>query len=856
MKSLRTALALLIALNIAACSDGDDGTSLGESPDIENPDAGSTNEPSLPGTTDGGNGKDASPTKDSGNPGDPGDPADSGDTTDAGEDADADSGVVMDGGSDGAVEPEPEPEPQPKVLLDESFEGLTALPAGWSTLANSKGTVSVHDGSLFVDGRADSYNMTTVALPDSLKEEKDYRIDTEFTYLERNDTGRWGSVMYRTSDVATRAPYYQFAIRANATASNGTELALRTAANAWSVVSTKAFSEAIDSAKVYKSTVIVHGTRVRQYLNGTMLHDFSIDATRDKGGLGLSTAGLVMRVDHIKVTEQLEALPEMSKFVAVQESGTKVAMAPTIVQTMTSATSLDGTLASQGLFNLDSALKLSSDVGTSLGTLKEYLAKADRVSIPVLRIRDEATVNALVEFAMTADLADVTLLSDDVALLRKARLALPSLRAAVDFSKVGILGDTAQDVVQVVSATNRALAKIAVLPPAMSGRATVEHLQRLLVTPWVVSNASTQAEAAAVLVTGVNGIIASQGKVFAEVLAQFPANTLLRKPLVIGHRGLPSNSDENTLDSAKQAVAAGADVVENDIYMTTDKQLVIMHDGTVDRTTTGTGEIEKMTLAQVKALRTKTRGFEVPTLEEFFVEFKNTKKVTHFIEIKSTKAEIIGLLKSAIDRHGVSDQVVTISFSGDQLNRLKTDLPSISGGFLTSVSDAGDDLLTARNILGQTQTYSSTFNPSYSGLTSSMLEVVKHRGVTVWPWTYDSQTDFFKYYTWGTHGLTTNDVRFASNFVVSISSARTAQATTGQATAIPVTTTTQIGAVANAVADSVIVLAGAPANTVNPDGTVTFSATGTATIVPGYTYRMDANYSYTVFGAPVTVTVK
>lgn len=52
-----------------------------------------------------------------------------------------------------------------------------------------------------------------------------------------------------------------------------------------------------------------------------------------------------------------------------------------------------------------------------------------------------------------------------------------------------------------------------------------------------------------------------------------------------------------------------------------------------------------------------------------------------------------------------------------------------------------------------------------SGLTSSMLEVVKHCGVTVWPWTYDSQTDFFKFYTWGTHGLTTNDVRFASNFV-------------------------------------------------------------------------------------------
>ncbi|MDF2692762.1 MAG: glycerophosphodiester phosphodiesterase, partial [Labilithrix sp.] len=669
MKPTRTALALLLAINIAACGGNDDGVSPPAStPDTENPGSGG---PSSPGPTDAGNN-----SKDTGSPTDP-------DKTDAGNLTDA-------GNPDASVEPVPEP----KTLLDESFEGLSALPAGWSTLSNSKGTVSVHDGSLYIDGRADSFAMTTVALPDSLKELSNYRIDVEFTFEARNNESRWGSVMYRTSDNAARSPYYQFAIRANAAASNGTELAQRTAANAWNVVSTKAHSEAIDAAKIYKATILVHGNRVRQYLDNTLLHDFAIDAALAKGGLGLSTAGLVMRVDRIKVTEQLDALPEMTKFVAVQESGTKAAMAPTIVQAMTSATSLDGTLASQGLFNLDSSLKLSTDAGTSLGTLREYLAQANRVSIPVLRIKDEATVTALAGFAMTTDVADITLLSDNVALLRKARIAVPSVRAAVDFSKVGILGDTAQDVVQVVSATNRALAKIAVLPAAMSGRATVEHVQRLLITPWVVSNAGTQADAAEVLTTGVNGIIASQAKVFADVLAQFPANTLLRKPLVVGHRGLPSNADENTLEAARQAVQAGADVVENDIYMTTDKQLVIMHDSTVDRTTTGTGEIEKMTLAQVKQLRTDPGGFEVPTLEEYFTEFKANKKVTHFVEIKSGKAEIIGLLKAAIDRHGVSDQVATITFSGDQLNRLKNDLPSLTGGFLTSVSDAGDDLLT------------------------------------------------------------------------------------------------------------------------------------------------------------------
>jgi glycerophosphoryl diester phosphodiesterase len=835
MKSIRSALALLLTLNIAACSGNDDGMSPpsgtpdAESPGNEDPSPG---DPADPGSTDAGNPKDSGNPKDAGN-------------TDAGN-TDADAG-------DAAVEPVPEPQ----ILLDESFDGLSALPAGWSVLSNSKGTASVHDGSLYIDGRADSYAMTTVSLPDSLKDLSNYRIDVEFTFEARNNESRWGSVMYRTSENAARTPYYQFAIRADAAASNGTELAQRTAANAWNVVSTKAHSEAIAAAKVYKATILVHGNRVRQYLDNTLLHDFTIDAALAKGGLGLSTAGLVMRVDRITVTEQLDPLPEMTKFVAVQESGTKVAMAPTIVQTMTSATSLDGTRASQGLFNLDSSLKLSTDAGTNVGTLRDYLTQANRVSIPVLRIKDEATVTALVQFAMTADVADITLLSDNVALLRKARIALPSVRVAVDFSNVGILGDTAQDVVQVVSATNRALAKIAVLPAAMSGRATVEHLQRLLITPWVVSSASTQAEAAEVLTTGVNGIIASQAKVFADVLAQLPANTLLRKPLVVGHRGLPSSTDENTLEGARLAVQAGADAVENDIYMTTDKQLVVMHDGTVDRTTTGTGAIENMTLAQVKQLRTDPGGFQVPTLEEYFAAFKTNKKVTHFIEIKSAKAEIVGLLKAAIDRHGVSDQAVAISFSGDQLNRMKSELPSLTGGFLTSVSAAGDDLLTARNILNQTQTYSSTFNPSYAGLTASMMEVAKHRGVTFWPWTFSNRADFIKYYSYGTHGLTTDDARWASDFVVRIASARTATAAVGQPLSVPMTLTTQVGNASSGVANKAVVLAGAPAHTINnADDSVTFSAAGTATILPGYTYVMDANYSYTIFAAPVTVTVK
>ena len=70
-------------------------------------------------------------------------------------------------------------------------------------------------------------------------------------------------------------------------------------------------------------------------------------------------------------------------------------------------------------------------------------------------------------------------------------------------------------------------------------------------------------------------------------------------------------------------MAAGADAVENDIYITTDDHLVIMHDDTVNRTTTGTGAVEGMSLDQVKALRTKGKGYQVPTMREYFQTFKD-----------------------------------------------------------------------------------------------------------------------------------------------------------------------------------------------------------------------------------------
>ena len=60
-------------------------------------------------------------------------------------------------------------------------------------------------------------------------------------------------------------------------------------------------------------------------------------------------------------------------------------------------------------------------------------------------------------------------------------------------------------------------------------------------------------------------------------------------PLLIGHRGYPAKFPENTLAAFEGAVQDGCDMIELDVTLTKDRKIVVIHDDTLDRTTTGRG---------------------------------------------------------------------------------------------------------------------------------------------------------------------------------------------------------------------------------------------------------------------------
>lgn len=77
---------------------------------------------------------------------------------------------------------------------------------------------------------------------------------------------------------------------------------------------------------------------------------------------------------------------------------------------------------------------------------------------------------------------------------------------------------------------------------------------------------------------------------------------LLPKRGLCAHRGAMNVCPENTLAAFREAGRLGAHMIELDVCLTKDGELVVIHDGTVDRTTDGTGKVSDLTLAEIKAL--------------------------------------------------------------------------------------------------------------------------------------------------------------------------------------------------------------------------------------------------------------
>lgn len=115
----------------------------------------------------------------------------------------------------------------------------------------------------------------------------------------------------------------------------------------------------------------------------------------------------------------------------------------------------------------------------------------------------------------------------------------------------------------------------------------------------------------------------------------------MNKSLNIAHRGFSGAYPENTMLAFMKAVEVGSDGIETDVQLTKDKELVLCHDETVDRTTDGHGLICEYTYNELRRLNAakKFKGSfkkqSIPTLDEF-LQFVKDKNLLINLELKNS----------------------------------------------------------------------------------------------------------------------------------------------------------------------------------------------------------------------------
>lgn len=198
---------------------------------------------------------------------------------------------------------------------------------------------------------------------------------------------------------------------------------------------------------------------------------------------------------------------------------------------------------------------------------------------------------------------------------------------------------------------------------------------------------------------------------------------------VIAHRGNHVNAPENTLLAYDEAIRVGADYIEVDIRTTKDGQLVVMHDGTVDRTTQGHGKVSDLTLSEFSALQIRDERFpqlpalHPPTLEEVLRLAKG--RIHLYLDDKDSEpSKVAALLKQY---H--MDTCAVVYTSVQKCKAWKQAMPGIPT--MVSLPKLVKDRASLQQFL---QTYPvDILDGSVGSYTSELVQAAGELGAWVWP---------------------------------------------------------------------------------------------------------------------------
>lgn len=233
-------------------------------------------------------------------------------------------------------------------------------------------------------------------------------------------------------------------------------------------------------------------------------------------------------------------------------------------------------------------------------------------------------------------------------------------------------------------------------------------------------------------------------------------------PLVIAHRGDSAHRPENTLASFTSALEVGAEIVELDVHLTRDSHVVVIHDATLDRTTSGSGRVLDLALAEVRALSAGCSsrfgdawaGERVPLLAEVLALCRGRARVMIEIKREGVTDDVQGGLEArtiAEVRHAsMTGEVALISFDRRALLRCRELAPEMTRGHLFTRATVDEVLSAVR------ETDSPLAMPEKGMLSEELRDRTRAAGVRLATWVVDDPEELRALSRFDLYGIGSN----------------------------------------------------------------------------------------------------
>jgi len=223
--------------------------------------------------------------------------------------------------------------------------------------------------------------------------------------------------------------------------------------------------------------------------------------------------------------------------------------------------------------------------------------------------------------------------------------------------------------------------------------------------------------------------------------------------MVIAHRGASSYAPENTLAAFDLALEMRVRHIELDVALTSDNQVVVIHDDNLDRTTDGSGLVTSHTLAALRELDAGSwfgaqfKDERVPAFDEVLARYKG--RVHIHTEIKGKSASLSQRTADLIRQHGMEAQGTVTSFQSVRLEEMRAYAPELPMGWL--VRELNDSIVAQAHTLGVTQ-----LCPRAEAVTRQWVDRLHAEGFVVRAWAVGTEELMQHAVEAGVDGMTVN----------------------------------------------------------------------------------------------------